>query len=622
MPLRHIRAFALVLFTASGAFAKTPEEVKSDVLSALSTPLPITIIGPLLTRDVEVSAEGEGFRARLVDTSLMGLFPFGEVSIRLEPIDDQTYRITDLRFPETLDFPGIAAIALGGMELSGTWSAASRSYSDLKWVIRDLSMAPAQGGQLEIGALSFDVLKEPDETNTESRLEISASAVSARGLMPDDVALGGVTALITANGEKPVDLYSLLREVIMTSGRRDGGASLRNLGASLLGNSYDIVTLDLSASNLSVQDSRRPEESFLTAEALKAGATLTGVAPRDWQGADITVQLGGVRQKSMIDDGDFAVDSATVTLSGGELPVADMFEAVRLISEAGRSGRPLRVSSVLDGLLEFGKLEIATEGKGLSLKIAKRPRPRAEDTAPRPPETRFETGFDTWAVRFGLADFNRNDGKLYLGTDIAGGRFLPGRDFPQEALPHIEAWFPQAVRLQSSVSSLNEGLLKRLFTDVELQNPSEPVELILPLVLYVSSSVFEFATGEDFYETALFRLDQSGNYRLYPTEVFGMIPYEGKAVVKLSGFDALMGYFERTERELRPYSDEAMALGTLRSGLIVMRNLAKDAGGEAYEWDIARPDIARNEIHVNDVVFRYPDFSQFMPLLMTIGMRF
>ena len=51
--MRIIAKLALALMChVSFASAQTTEDVKSDILSALSTPMPITVVGPILTRNV------------------------------------------------------------------------------------------------------------------------------------------------------------------------------------------------------------------------------------------------------------------------------------------------------------------------------------------------------------------------------------------------------------------------------------------------------------------------------------------------------------------------------------------------------------------------------------------
>lgn len=184
---------------------------------------------------------------------------------------------------------------------------------------------------------------------------------------------------------------------------------------------------------------------------------------------------------------------------------------------------------------------------------------------------------------------------------------------------HLDAWFPVGLKLQTSVSNLNEALLKKMFADVEFQDLNEPVEAALPLALYAAAAVFDIESGENSYETGLFRLTENGAFRFYPAEFFALFPYEGKAVVSLSGLENLLGYFDRSLAQVRPGSSEATGLNAARSGLIVMRNLAQMDAAGSYHWQIARADVTRREIELNGITLRYPDLMQYLPILFTLG---
>ena len=96
------------------------------------------------------------FRATLADASLMGIFPLGDISMTLTPLDGgERYRISDMTLPATLDVPGFARMTLAGVEMQGTWSTARRSYSDLHMVLRGLDIAPADGSGGRIAGRSF-----------------------------------------------------------------------------------------------------------------------------------------------------------------------------------------------------------------------------------------------------------------------------------------------------------------------------------------------------------------------------------------------------------------------------------------------------------------------------------
>lgn len=616
-----IWAGALVaIATASTVSAQTADEVKADVLSALSTPLPITIVGPLLTPDVSVEVEGDGFRATLKNTSLMGFLPIGDVSLRLVPLDDDTYRVSDMQLPRSLDFPGIAMLKHGGMELEGTWSASQRSYSALNWVIHDLKVAPEgiRSGALAIGEIAFDVTKEPDEADIESSIGIVVRDLTTRGLAPETVTVDTMQARLAANGEQPVDLYSVIREMIMRSTLRDGGDGLQALGASLLGNTYRTVALDLVATGLNIGTPGGGTSEALSFETFGISAALSDVAPRTWGGAEIAVTLKGLEQRDLLESGEFSVGDATLRLSGTDLPVAAGFEAIQLISEGGRYEPPVRVSDLLDGLAGFGKLELSTEGHDFLVKATTRVPPPPGGNGFWAAAPLFELGYGSWAGGMGLEGLNIDQGKLHFGMNLANGHFTPKSAFPAEKTPDFEALFPVTLGIDWTLSNRNEGLLRKLFTDVTIHDMDEPVEIALPLALYAAATVFESSTGEDVYETALFRVTSESTARIYPTEIMGLFPYEGEMTLRMTGFDRLQDYMTALPRRVGRGGDLLAGISMMQSAMAVMRNLAETPEAGMLEWRIARPDVDRPVFELNGVTLRYPQFAGLAPLFYGI----
>ena len=618
MNLRFLTKITLFALTAATLptylSAQSTEDVKSDVLSALATPLPITVIGPLLTRDVTVTEEDNGFRATLEDTTLMGLFPFGEVSMKLVPLDDDTYQVTDLQFPNDLDFPGLARITFSEMTLDGTWSATDRSYSTLQAELTDLQVQPGQGeqGTLALGRLAFDVQKEPDDTDTESRFDITLGDVSATGIGREDVTIGEVQALLSANGERPVDLYSLLREVMMAAGTQDGGVGLQTLGESLLGNTYGTVALDIKANDLNVTNTLSAKDSFFQASGLRVRLGMKDVNPRDWGMVELSAHLDQVKQRNLMDNDAFEVERAVVRLGGEDLPVADMFAAVNTLNST-RQAQPVRVSDILDGLLEFGALELTTEGEALSIEVRESKLVNNEQVE----ETAFMTGYDSWRAQVAFGGFNTNQGSVTSQVDLEGGTFTPGPNFSDKDLRDVNAWFPVVLKYGGRVSNLNEAFLKQLFQDVLIEDLDEPLEIILPLALYASASVFEVAIEGNRYETDLFSVEQRGEYRVFPAKFMSLAPIEGQLVMSMTGFDALLSYVEdlRLEEAQSEYGD-AEDLSILKSVLTVLRNLGTQAENGAVVWQIEKSDVDRPEIVVNGTTLYFPEIGQFMPFAL------
>jgi hypothetical protein len=126
--------------------------------------------------------------------------------------------------------------------------------------------------------------------------------------------------------------------------------------------------------------------------------------------------------------------------------------------------------------------------------------------------------------------------------------------------------------------------------------------------------------GRNVYETALFRIEQDGHYRFFPTEVMSMMPYDGEVHMSMTGLPALQAYFDETAAQMRPRSDEAMALGAAKSALTVLRNLAVKGDGAAFEWTITRPDVTSRELVMNGITLRYPDLVQYLPMFAAVGM--
>lgn len=616
---RQILKAALLALVAQvlphGLAAQSLEQVKSDVLSALSTPLPITVIGPLLTRDVTVSAEGDGFRATLEDTSLMGLFPFGEVSMKLVAMDEHTYHVSDLQFPKHLDFPGIAQVDLNGMRLDGTWSASERSYSALDAELTGLRMLPGEGdeGLLAIGRLAFDVAKEPDETDMESHFDITLEDVLLSGLDEADMRVGEVRALLSANGEEPVDLYALLREVLMTAGTRDSSAGFVRLGQSLLGNSYGSVELDLGARDFTIVDAQDPQAGFLHAEGLEARLEMQDVEARDWGGGELAVHLEGVQHQDLLEQGRFAVKNALVRLSGADLPVADMVAVIDILDNP--RGRPLPLSALLDGLAEFGALELASEGEGLSLDIWDSTFEDDEWIEDR----LFTAGYESWGASFALEGLNENRGTASAMIELDGGSFDPGPIFDEADLPHIDAWFPLSLRYGGQVSDLNEGFLKELARDVVILDPEEPVEVILPLALWASATVLDVSAEQNHYETGLFSVEMDADYRVFPAKLMSMVPFEGQIGMRMRGFERLLSHIDGLLEAEGTSASEASAV---RSALIVLRNLGEQDEDGALAWQIEKPDVDSAEIAVNGTTLYYPEPGQIMPLAFLGSMGF
>ncbi len=86
-------------------------------MAALSTPLPITVIGPLSARDVQIVKEGDGYRATLVEPMLMGIVPLSTLTFKMTPGGDKLYHITEFQLPKKLELFNSVTLGIGQRNL-------------------------------------------------------------------------------------------------------------------------------------------------------------------------------------------------------------------------------------------------------------------------------------------------------------------------------------------------------------------------------------------------------------------------------------------------------------------------------------------------------------------------
>ena len=188
--------------------APTVESIRNDILSGLAAPLPITVVGPLIVQNVDVNEADGGFRVVLESPLLMGIVPLESISFTLTPEGDQL-RVADFALPPSVPLFGAAVLDIGSSNVTGLWSPADRSYSDLQFELGDLQVR-ALGGQsmqvdLERLALAVDqqgAVRADGTTADNSVLRIEAAGVRTQGLPENDVTLNGLFAELKANGEE------------------------------------------------------------------------------------------------------------------------------------------------------------------------------------------------------------------------------------------------------------------------------------------------------------------------------------------------------------------------------------------------------------------------------------
>ncbi|MEM1366376.1 MAG: hypothetical protein AAGH82_11585, partial [Pseudomonadota bacterium] len=137
-PLASFGPFAVMPAMAQTA-APTVESIRNDILSGLAAPLPITVIGPLIVQNVDVTETGDGFRVILESPLLMGIVPLEAISFTLTPEGEQL-RVSDFTLPASVPLFGAAVLEIGSTDVTGLWSPAERSYSDLQFALGDLQV--------------------------------------------------------------------------------------------------------------------------------------------------------------------------------------------------------------------------------------------------------------------------------------------------------------------------------------------------------------------------------------------------------------------------------------------------------------------------------------------------
>jgi len=230
-----MRAFLLGLAFAclkvSVAFAAPEDDIKADVLAALSTPLPITVIGPLTAQDVKVIKEGDGYRATLVSPMLMGIIPLNKMTFKVTPSGDKLYQITDFQLPPKLELFNAVTLGIGGNKFDGIWSAKTRSYQSLNFLLGDISVVPKSGAgasKVTLGSLGLNVAKQGEAGAVASKFLIEAHDIGVVGYPPYNVKVANLKAELNAAGPEPVDLYAVVsRFVVLAAMQKNGDAALQ-----------------------------------------------------------------------------------------------------------------------------------------------------------------------------------------------------------------------------------------------------------------------------------------------------------------------------------------------------------------------------------------------------------
>ena len=626
--MRIIATLALALLSqVSFAVAQTPEEVKSDILSALSTPMPITVVGPIMTRDVKVTKDGDAFLATLEQPMLMGIIPLGSMSFKLTPAGDKLYRVTDFTLPKTLEVFNSFKVGIGGTTFDGIWSTESRSYRKLNFQLDQISVAPkgSQNSKVEIGSLSLDVAKDGDAGATESKFLLHASDITSKGYPPNNINVKSLTADLRAKGQEPVDLYAVLsRFAVLAATQQGGGDSILQFAESLRAQKYDKVSLNLSAEGVNVTGAEPDSTDKLSVASVASTAELSNVTPDDWGSVSITIDGKDIHDKGLIDVKQMDADTGSISLTGTQIPIGATLNAIGKLQAISR-GEPtsLKVSDVLDGLFNIGAIKIASSASGIVYLPLKE-----EDPTLRIGKYSTETGTE---------DLRDNKGRLFFSTAVDDFK-LDVKKFDTELQKKLTALLnPTVFHYDLSVSDLNESLLRKLMGDVVINDEKDYAALAAPAIAYVMAMKPMIETKDMRYQTADIDVGLSGLVRFYPAWALSALPYEGDNKISFKGLDKVMALFE----ELKNTPPEAVAApvatdgsteaveppvpvdnrstyAVVQSVLLTMKALAKTEG-DTLAWVFKYPKAGQGLFLVNDTEMRFPDLAGSLGPMIAYG---
>jgi hypothetical protein len=615
-------AFAL-LSQISFAAAQTTEEVKSDILSALSTPMPITVVGPIMTSNVKVTQDGDAFMATLEKPMLMGIIPLGSMSFKLTPAGDKLYRVTDFTLPKTLEVFNSFKIGIGGTTFDGVWSTESRSYRKLNFQLDQISVAPkgSQNAQIQIGSLALDVAKDGDAGAPESKFLLHASDITSKGYPPNNINVKSLTADLRAKGQEPVDLYAVLsRFAVLSATQQGGGDSVLQFAESLRAQKYDKVSLNLSAEGVDVTGTEPGSTDKLSVGSVAGVAELANVTPDDWGSVSVIINGKDIHDTGLIDLKQMDADTGSISLTGKQIPIGATLNAIGKL-QAISNGVPtsLKVSDVLDGLFNIGAIKIASSANGIVYLPLKE-----EDPTLRVGKYSFETGTE------GLRD---NKGRLFFSTAVDDFK-LDVKKFESDLQKKLtDLLNPRVFHYDLSVSELNENLLRKLMGDVVINNENDYVALAAPAIAYVMAMKPMIETKDMRYQSADMDLSLSGLVRLYPAWALSALPYEGEQKLSFKGIDKVLALFEDL-KNAPPEAPPALVEGStdpvpvpvdnrstyavVQSVLLTMKALAKTEG-DALSWAIKYPKAGQGLFLVNDTELRFPDLAGSLGPMIALG---
>ncbi len=653
MKLRSLLA-ALLMCGTSTAFAQTTEEVKNDVMSAMATPLPITVVGPIITPNVVVTQEGQSFKAVLENAMLMGMVPMGTVSFKLTPEGNKLYRISDFTLPKSIDFLNMATVGIGATKFNGLWSAETRSYQMLAFELGNMSIAPksAGGGKIGIGTFALEVAKEGVAGAVESQFVINAKGFSSQGVLPVNITIANVQANLKADGEEPVDLYSVLQRFTMLAIMQSDGNAALQFAEALRAKNYSKVNLTLSSNGVEVRDTKPGSNLAMQMKDVSGMAEITGMTPDNWGGLAVNFTGKDIHDTGFLDIKALDIAEGSFGIAGERIPIGATLNTFNQLYALG-NGEPVvfNMGELLDGILGLGKFVVSSGGKGIVFE------PQDEN---EPVVT-----IANYATDFGVQGFADKKGQVLVRAE-GSGIDLGQRKF-NDALEQktYDLFSPNAFKYDLSIGELNEALLQKLTKGLVFRSEQDAVALGVPAIVYAMAAKPMIETKAFDYKTAQFSIESSSSLRFYPAWLLEALSIEGSSKIKVTGLEKVTALFEEyvlnqaaaepvpaevveapvTSGEEKSAEDmiedakkaaeatngEAVPPPVVssndREGLIMLQSIAgtfRALGkeeGESVTWDIQYPKAGIGLMVVNGTELRFPGFSAYLGPAMLFGLR-
>ena len=597
-----------LLVSVCAANAQSADDVKRDIMAALSMPLPITIIGPLITNDVRITQQGDSFLAELDNPLIMGIVPIGPLSFTITPQDNGAiYRVTDFTIPAKVDVFNMATLAIGSIDMDGLWSPESRSYQSLAFKLNDMEIRPKdmEGARVSAGLVDLQVDKEGQSGATESRFSLAASDVVSEGISKDNFRISRMAADLIADGKEPVDLYAVVSRFVILSAMQQDQSQLLQFAESFRAKSYDSVSLGFGIDKLQVQSRDREADTSLVVGRLSGTAAIADMSPLEWGRLAFDISAVDILDKGYSGDQIVKFADAKASIAGTQIPIGATLNATSRLRQIA-NGETVRMNAtdLLDGFLNFENLSVRSKANRISV------RPFDKDDKSFVTIGSYDTGF-------GLQGFRESQGKAFMEFALND---LDYQREESESLIHrqiTKTLSPKSVRYDVTISELNEDLLRALAADLVISTQDDLAGLAVPGLTYLMAMNPVAETKNARFVSDEINASVSGKVRLYPAWVLSALAYEGNSRISLSGYDNLVRLLQDIEASPLPLGESASfdkaSISILKGLLSTMKAVSK-ADGDSMVWDVVYPKAREPLVKVNDVVLRFPDFASYLPL--------